>query len=187
MERRDQTIFRHLHAWQRSGTSWPTIAQAVVEQYHALVPSRLRNVRFHAEGDAYEAMRANAQILRRYEEDYRLPDELEEAIVWAMPEQRRWDLIVELHRRYAMLPMPLPTASDDPIETGRFIRRAGSAIEAVTQALADGQCPDREQADAALGELDKLLARAGGLRVRLKKSCPGRSVDVDEILAAVKR
>jgi len=143
-ETRAHTIFRITQQCLRETvTSMETFAAGVVELYEKRVALRARTIRFHTGGDAYRDMRANAQILRRYMDDEvsaRLPVDLEESWVLALPEPYREDCISALAARYGRLAPVAPEASArGPVgDLGRLMREVGEYVEALAPALADG-------------------------------------------------
>ena len=104
-EPRSQTIARHVReALRHSGLTEQSLAAEVVEQYHRRTSLHERNVEFHSGTTTKqidEAQRANAQLLRRmFGGLVRMPADLEESIVLALPEPYRRRLLRELAGRH---------------------------------------------------------------------------------------
>lgn len=177
-ETRSQVIERHLRALLReTRTSWPTLASRVVEHYHARTPLHARAVRFHVGGDAYDDMRANAQLLRRwFDEDTnaRLPADLEEAVVLALDEPYRARCLEDLAARYGLLAVPAALEAGaaefcDHRRLAGFMREAGEAAAAVARMLDDGRIGPEDQplVEATVNQLRRALARGFGLIARI--------------------
>lgn len=171
-EPRSATIWRHVRdALRHAGLTELAFAQQVVEAYHQRVALHERVVEFHSGTTAAqldEAMRANAQILRRMSGGIvRTPADLEEAVVDALPANYRRRLLAELAGRYGLLAVPVPML--DSVSQHRcladLIREFGEAVERVAPMLADGRidASDAAQAPAALRELNDVLAATQGL------------------------
>jgi len=173
-ETRSQAVIRHLEQHQRAtGLSWPTLAHDIATAYHALVPPMKRSIVFHTEGDPYDCMRANAQILRRIREgEVRFPADLEEAVVEALPGPAREALLRDLAGRYGLLPVPMPRldALEDQHSLADFWRETGEAAEAVLAMIRDdGRIgpEDMDKADLTLAELDDVIAVAAGIKAKI--------------------
>lgn len=180
-ETRSQTIVRHLEAYQKqTGKSWPSVAQMVVEQFARQVPPQHRAIEFHdtaASDDPYEAMRANAQILRRIREgEVRFPADLEEAVVAALPDPCRQNLLDDLAAHYGLLAVKAPTftETEDGRNLAHFWKEAGEAAEAVLAMLEDnGRIgpEDRDKAGIAVAELDDVIREAATMKSKIINAC----------------
>jgi hypothetical protein len=147
------------------------LADAVVDLYHDRTALHDRTIPFHAghTPDAYEAAaRANAQLLKRMRVgEVRMPADLEEALVLALPEPQQRACLVELADRYGLLAVPKPSA-DGVAQHGvlaEFLRQMSEAVERIAPMLADGviDVRDREHAPAAIKELTDVITAASSL------------------------
>lgn len=173
METRSQPLFRHTQAYlHATGTAWPTLAQNVVDNYHAAVPPGQRAVHFKTGGDAYQAARINAQHIKRmYTGDSRLPADLEEAWAAAIPAPWHEALLRDLAGRYGLLAAPVPqeAVNADVQSISRLLQETGEAIEALAPILEDGllSASDAPLAANALHEVDDVLGMLASIRTRL--------------------
>lgn len=178
-ETRPQTLARHLQAMQHdTGRTLPAFAADVVAAYLATTQPGRRTIHWHAAGDPYADMRANAQILRRYlDGDHRFPCELEEAFVSAFPQPFRDHLRADLAHRYGLLPVARPVVSASAQQAGMaaLFREVGEAGERVSEMLGDGQIgpEDKPLLDQALKELDDVVAVALGLQHAIRAAVLG--------------
>ena len=162
-EPRSQTIARHVReALRHSGLTEQSLAAEVVEQYHRRTSLHERNVEFHSGTTTKqidEAQRANAQLLRRmFGGLVRMPADLEESIVLALPEPYRRRLLRELAGRHGLLAVPMPSADcvSQHQALADLAREFGEAVEKVSPMLADGKidASDAAHAPAAIRELE---------------------------------
>jgi hypothetical protein len=171
-EPRSATVGRIvLDALRHSGLTEQSYAASVVELYHRRVALHERSVPFHAGTTAEqlaEAQRANAQILRRmFAGAVRLPADMEEAVVLALPQPYQRHCLAELAARYGLLAVPEPTI--DPLQQHATLadlcREFAEAVERVAPMLSDGRIDagDRHLAGPAIRELRDVLAATHGL------------------------
>lgn len=124
-------------------------AADVVDQYHQRTAPHLRSIEFHQHqrgGDPYKVQRLNAQLLFRMRPDgpTRLPAEIEEAMVMALPVAYRNECLRELSQRYGLLAAEIPAAIDAPASAQmkspcELLRRAAKAVERIAPMLDAGQ------------------------------------------------
>lgn len=183
-ETRAQTVERHVREMlHHTSVSLPSFSVMVVAQYHGRTPLAARGVLFHTDGDAYQCMRANAQIIRRYlDGEPRLPCELEEALVLAMPEPWQTRCLSELAARYGLLAARIPEKGKAETDIAHLFREAGEAGAAIAQWLEGArELGERENhvASASEKELHDVIAAATGLLARIAtvrrakdKTCP---------------
>lgn len=176
-ESRSETIARHVReALATDGRlTERSYAEQVMNCYHAATPLHLRRVNFEvgATVDAVErAQRANAAAVRRFVSgEVRMPVDLEEALVDALPAAVRERCIRALSARRGMLPVAMPTP--DGIEQTRrvaeLMHSAADAVAAIAPMLADGaiDAADRPYAAAALDQLRRVLADATCLHAQI--------------------
>lgn len=171
-EPRSATIGRVvLDALRHSGLTEQAYAARVVDLYHQRVALHERTVEFHAgttAGQVIEAQRANAQLLRRMLNGaVRLPADLEESLVLALPPPYQRHLLSELAARYGLLAVAEPsrTEAGQHATLANLCREFGEAVERVAPMLADGRidASDRNLAGPAVRELRDVLAATHGL------------------------
>jgi hypothetical protein len=163
IETRTNVISRHVTAYLReTGLKMPTFAQAVVEQYSARTPDVLRTIEFSSNRDSFQKMKNDAQTLDRYMDGTcRMPADLEEAIVFALPAERMEALRAELAGRYGLLAVP-KMAGDSLTDRAQFAARlakeSGAALQALSKLLTDDQPGPQHEADleVAGAELERL-------------------------------
>lgn len=162
---RDAVIADHVAAAMRlTRLSMETFAQTVADLYHERTPLELRGVRFHEVGraDPYRDMRKNAQIVRRYlaGELCRMPVELEEALVLALPDPFQSACLRELAGRYGLIAAAAPASDGDEQvqQVAELMRAAGETISAIVPMLDDGliDITDADHAPDALAQLEQL-------------------------------
>lgn len=177
METRSQTVCRHVAAYlNETRTSMESFAEDVMQAYHTL-PEGLRDVKFHAGGDVYRDMRANAQIVRRFiEGNPRMPVDIEESLVLALPDDRRQPLLRDLAMRYGLLAAPVPSSEpgDDACAISRLMKETAEAIEAIAPMMADGRIDhqDAPLAEHALVQINEAMAELMSLQARITEILP---------------
>lgn len=173
-----QYVTAHLHS---SGTSMEAYADDVALRYNMTTAPALRSVQFHCGGDTYKRLRANGQVVRRFlENEPRMPVDIEEALIFALPDGLKCDALRDLAARVGLLATPLPDASGakDLFQVGELVREFGTAVQALSPVLADGRidAQDAPHLQAAIKEVTQLLEQATALRQRM--------LDVVETLGA---
>lgn len=164
---RDAIIAEHVAAAMRhTRLSYEAFAQSVMDHYHAHTTDTLRSIKFHPVPhiEPYTAMRANAQLVRRMVEGtaVRMPVEMEESLVLALPASFRDACVRDLAARYGLLAAKAPasTADGHARSVGEMLQRCGQSIEALAPLLEDGAitADDAHLAPHALAELEQLQA-----------------------------
>lgn len=166
-EPRSAVVFRHTtDAIRNSAHTDSSLAQAIADQYMADVAPGERILQFHVGIDAdstEKALKANGQIIARIRNGtVKMPVDLEESWVRALPPQWRDACARELARRYgflgARIPMMEPHAG--VLAVARLSVEFGHTLEALTNILADGLiCPkDIPELRRALDEICQLEA-----------------------------
>lgn len=183
---RDAVIADHVAAAMRhTRLSMETYAQTVADLYHERTPLELRGVRFHEVGraDPYRDMRKNAQIVRRYlaGELCRMPTELEEALVLALPDPFQAACLRELASRYGLLAAAMPgTVGDEQVrQVADLMRSAAESIDALAPMLDDGliDTDDADHAPAALDLLEQLQGRVVTLTALIRaRAIPANNI-----------
>lgn len=150
-EPRAAVIFRHTTACIRnSHHTDASFAQTVAETYMAMVAPAERVVDFHAgtDADAVEkAQRANAQLISRFRNGtVKLPVDLEEAWVSAMPSPWGEECARELAQRYGFMGARMPELQPHAgmLNASRMSIEFGNTIGALAQVMADGVVDGRD-------------------------------------------
>lgn len=176
---RSETLARHVTALLHdTRTTRESFAISVVEQYHLRVAESSRTVDFKTGGDLFATARTNTQRLFRMLdaafEDSRFPADLEEAVLFALPEPFRTACRRDLAARMGLRDVPLaPTASEGSVRSvGEFLAAAGVVVQDLSQVLADGRidasdAPYLAQTQADLEQLDATLQ---GLLCRVRQA-----------------
>lgn len=180
-EARSHTLAHFVRLALRSGDTELEFADRVASTYRERTALAERVIEFHAgttTDQIIEAKRANAQLLRRMlAGEVRLPVDLEESIVLAMPAAVQRRCLAELCDRLDLLAVPKPR--DDAAGQARLLsdlcREFGEAVERIAPMLHDGgiDAGDRAQAPAALRELNDVIAAAIALRAQIETSALG--------------
>lgn len=163
-----ELALRHRTAGGGTRLALETYACDVVGLYEQRTPLHSRHLQFHGGGrDPYADMRANAQLVRRMlgdEAPVRMPAELEEALVLALPEPFRAECLRELCDRYGLLAVRKPPMAGDMTgalrQPAALLREVGEALEALAPVLADGKVSredDGPQLRTLLAELDDVI------------------------------
>ncbi|MBE9538499.1 MAG: hypothetical protein IMF06_05410 [Proteobacteria bacterium] len=173
-EPRSHVVWRHVTLFiNKTGTSWPTYCADVAEHYHTTVPGPLRKVEFSLHRDPHERMRLNAQTVRRFEHDHKfgLPNDLEDAMVMALPQSRRFDLQADLAARTGLLAAPIPEIgpAHDALGVAGMMRETAEAIEAIAPMLESDGVIDHKDAHLAGHAEQQLLEAMGALRSMLAR------------------
>lgn len=151
-----------------------TYAQQVVDIYQERTPDSARTLKFHVTNDPYADQRANCQIVRRMLDGaVRMPVEIEEAMVLALPDPYRHHLLGELSNRLGLLAaeMPCADAAGQQHQVGDLLRDAGDALDKLSKMLNDGVLDERDEVYAhdALVALSHLSARTATLTEAIKQ------------------
>lgn len=177
---RAAVVFRHTWAALRSSALCERkLAARIAEAYIARVPLADRVVAFHAgttTDDLLRAEKANAQLFGRFLRGVvKLPADLEEAWVQALPEPHREECARELVRRYGFLPARAPTSGAGPVATlGVLLREFGETVGALEPIVADGRVDgaDAPHLKRALKELNDLQAALVSFQAQLTDALP---------------
>lgn len=173
IETRQGVIAHHIHRAIRHGVSTERrIAADVAEHYLRTVPLHAQHVGFHATRDIVADERANTQILHRFVDGtVRMPVEVEESIIFALPQPFRTDLLRELCERVGLLAAPIPghDGARDDVSTAELMRETGEFLTAMAPVLKDGaiDAHDLPHARRALRELRDVQARCVSIEARL--------------------
>lgn len=176
-DRRDDVIRAHWElAVRASGETIESLAARAVELYESRTPAHARRLlSFQPLGrDPYAALRANALHIRRFlglsEPATRMPVELEEALVLALPEPFRGECLRELAERVGLLAAKVPDPAGDPtLPAAELMRECAEVITALAPALRDGRITADELPAVAnaLGALADVSGAVASLRMQL--------------------
>lgn len=180
-EPRSAVIFRHTqNAIHNSKLCLRKLATRIAEQYMAQVPQPRRIVAFHV-GTTTDALvkaeSANAQLIGRFFAGIvKLPADLEEAWVAALPEAVARECRRELVRRHGFLAAEAPGAAKggDVASIGELAREFGETMTALAPVLADGRidAADAPYLKRALKESADLMAALVTLQTQLAAALP---------------
>ena len=176
-EPRSEAIARHVReAITTDGRiTERSYAERVMQLYHQAVPLHLRRVPFElaTTADAVErAQRANAQTIHRFlTGETRMPVDLEEALIDALPVAIAERCVRALAARRGMLAVPMPSTCgiEQTQRTADLLRSAADAVSAIAPMLADGviDAADRPHAAAALDQLRRVIGDATALHAQI--------------------
>ncbi len=168
-EPRSAVVFRYTtDAIRNSAHTDTSLAQAIAEQYMADVAPGERILQFHTGSDAdsvERAIKANGQIIARIRNGtVKMPVDLEESWVRALPPHWRDACSRELAQRYGFLGARIPLLEPHAgvLGVARLSVEFGHSLEALTQVLADGRIcakdiPELRRAQDELGQLQAEL------------------------------
>lgn len=176
METRTQVFTRHVQDYLRkTGATLPAFADEVAQEYAKRVPPQLRTMTFVYSGDAFRRLKNNAQNLGRcFDGTCRLPADLEEAVLFALPQEYMEALRAELSARVGLLAVPQvagDTLADRAQFAGRLARESGEALKAISELLSQDEAgpQDEHRLMAADKELADLEALTAGIRETIKQ------------------
>jgi hypothetical protein len=159
-------IVHHVNmALRKSALTQRGYGQAVADLYLQRTPLHARTLEFHASRDPYADEAANAQLVKRLlNGTVRVPVDVEEAMVLALPEPFRGACLTDLAGRYGLLAAPRPTHEglQQTIHLGELARDAGETMIALAPMFADGRIAADDAPLAA-----KALASIAGLQALL--------------------
>lgn len=167
-EPRSAVVFHHTTiAIRNSPHTDESLAQAIAEQYMADVAVGERIVTFYEGTDAESAKRAftnNAQLIKRIRMGkVKMPVDLEESWVRALPAEQSEACARELAKRYGFTAAKRPKLDADSgvMCVAAMAVEFGQAVAAVTSVHADGAVRANDLPDLrkAREELDQLLAQ----------------------------
>lgn len=174
---RTAVIAHHVRAALRhSGLNERSYAMTVVEVYQQRTPAHARTVHFSEAGDYYARERSHTQHLHRLllaaeageAQAHRLPADLEEACVLALPQPFQQACMRELADRYGLLAAPQADASakGELMRSADLLRETGEALLALAADWEGGSPEALERADAELRDVEAVVA---SLRATLRE------------------
>jgi hypothetical protein len=168
-ENRSQLIAEHvLLAISRSSLTERTYGQTVADLYMERTALHARTVTFAVSADPYADQVANCQIVKRMLDGRtRMPVDVEEALIFALPDPYRHQLQAELAARLGLMAAELPAhhAAGQQQQVGDLVRAVGHALDKLSNMLDDGVLDEHDLAYApdALRDLEDVQARAATL------------------------
>lgn len=165
-ETRAGCIVHHANlALRKSALTMKAYGQAVADLYMQRTPLHARTLEFHVSADPYADEEANAQIVKRVVNAIvRMPTDLEEALVLALPEPFRTACLNDLAARLGLLAAPRPAAegAHQVVHLGDLLRDAGETLTALAPMFKDGRidahdAPLAKRALQCIGETQALL------------------------------
>lgn len=183
METRSDVIWRHVAKMARqTADSIEDYSEDVLRVWLERTPLSARRMDFVKDGPVYERMRTNGKKIRRWmspDSPGRPSIDVEEALVYALPEPYRSNCRRELARRYDLLDVPVPDcAHTTALENmASFTSEVGLVFQRLSPVLSDGNIGknDREFIPAAITELQNLVAAAEGLMLRLRAAATDKN------------
>lgn len=146
LEPRSKVIFRHTaHCIRNSGHNDRSFASLIADSYIRLVAPAERIVQFHVGTDLdsiEKAQSRNAKLIERFiNGTVKVPADLEEAWVAAMPQPWRDACERELAQRYGFLGVREPSrqAPSELLSAAGVLAELAHTMEALAQVMADGQ------------------------------------------------
>lgn len=192
-ETRAGVIWRHVDLYlRRTATKEHDFGDAVADLYQDRTPLHLRAIEFpaHVAGaNPYDVMRARGQLLFRMlkpDGPTRLPVELEEAVVLALPAPFRDECLRDLAARLGLLAAALPEAADAPAgqqirQPCELMRRTADAVERIAPMLADGRIgpEDAPHFAAALASVNDVMGACVTINAQITQAMqPGKVVQL---------
>lgn len=160
-ETRAHAIHAHvLMAIKHTALDQAEFADDVARIYIERTPLHARHIDFHAHQrgvDPYDVRRANEQLLWRMLKPsgpVRMPVEIEEAVVLALPQPYRDECLRELNARYGLLAAAMPVGAGASLAEQvkspcELMRKAATAVERIAPMLEDGRIGPEDQAHFA--------------------------------------
>ena len=133
----------------------------MLAHYHKTIPKNKRSVKFHADGDVFKDAKANGQIIQRMMDgSVRMPVEIEESLIEALPIDWRKSLKAALAARMGLLASPIPSnqPSVEIQHVGQVATEFGELFALLGKAYNDGALNEK---DAHL--VDEILKEVGDL------------------------
>lgn len=171
-----------------------SFAAEVAERYMEMVAPNERTTQFHVGTDADSIVKAgarNAKLISRFRDGTtKLPADLVEAWVTALPEPYSLDCRRELSRRNGFIGARIPegTPAAQLLCSGRVMVEFGEAMQAMAALHAGG--PDNgeavERLERALKEFEDLVSEAVTMKTSLRNEISTRAQGVGAALRAVK-
>jgi hypothetical protein len=179
-ETRAQAIVHHINLALGHGMTMRSYATDVARLYKERTGLEARSIDFHETRNIYADERANAQIVQRFIDGRsRMPIEIEEALVLALPDPFRGECKRELAARYGDLAAPIPSSNDEALfaDTGKLMEECGRSIVEISQSVKNGLVIDPVLAMQAVNDLQDTVALATTLREHLHAQLGVRSLN----------
>lgn len=171
-----------LKAIRNSHHTDASFAAEVAERYMAMVAPSERTTEFHVGTDAASIEKAgklNAKLVERFRNGtVKLPADLEEAWVAALPQPWQLDCSRALARRYGFIGARVPENSPaaQMLCSGRLMVEFGEAMQAMAELHAVGPCDAAAAArmERALKEFEDLMGEAATMKAALRQALDAR-------------
>ena len=178
VETRSQSIERVTRIYFReTGVSQETFALTLMENYFERVHEVHRSIKFHCQGDTYKDMRSNSKMVERFMNGtMRMPCDLEEAWVDALPDPYHSRLKSELADRYGLLAVEIPDAERGSKDVAALFRECGEAGEVLSRMLVSNGSIGLEDAPFArhaVEQLTDVVTVAMSLIHQVRENCIG--------------
>lgn len=177
-ETRSACIVRHVQAYLRgTATTMETYADNVRLAYHDRTAATHRTTRFHEAGDAFADLKANGQIVNRIlSGTVKMPVDLEEALILALPEEDARACWVDLGGRVGRVSVAQPACGPGgkASDLARCSQAFGQAVQSWGRLLDDLKIDANDDRDD--------LQEA---RVRLRNLVAAASTGIEDISAAL--
>lgn len=175
-ESRPNVLLHHIiMAVKNSALTFRSYATHVRDEYDARTPVATRGIHFRTTRDPYSDEKLNAQTLQRLLDDpAKLPCEIEEALVLALPEPFQSECRRELAARMGELAAPMPREGHGAAvaDAAALMRETGEALALLAPAFDGNSILPHQRASAkrALGELDDVLSTTVAIKTRLTEA-----------------
>lgn len=180
-EARAACIVHHANmALRKSVLTDRAYGQAVADLYMQRTPLHARTIEFHVSHDPYADERANAQLVKRFLTDVvRMPVDIEEALVLALPEPFRTACMTDLAARLNLLAAPRPQTggTQQTVHLGQMAKDAGEVMIALAPMFKDGRIDahDAPLAAHALDAIAQTMAMLASLDATIRACTQPRS------------
>jgi hypothetical protein len=178
-EPRSRTVFRHTEeAFRATGMTMQAFASKVADEYQARVAAPERIVEFHVGTTVdtiVKAEKANLQIVTRFLRGMvKLPTDLEESWIAALPQPHRADCERELARRYGFLGArtQMSATAARTLCTAALAIEFGHLLQEVAQVMADNQvcAADLPALNRAMKEAQDLEAELATMKATISSA-----------------
>lgn len=175
---RPNLIEQHIRDYLReTGTPQKTYAANVVEHYHVTVPAAQSCIEFSSRSDPDDRMKRDAEKIMRFldEEKCRMPVEIEDALILALPDERRRALLYALNARLGCVTVCIDSSGNNAITPETVMKEIGEGLIAMSGSDVDAQIKELREAAAAANamadDLENKKAAVGRLHTERDGDC----------------